>query len=156
MSGDVAVTALAAAAGVVLPKPPPALGSYVPHMIRGSYGVLSGQFPVVDGAVKHPGLLGAQVTLEQGREAARLAALNVLAQLEAVQADGHALLGLLRVDGYVASSVGFTDQPAVLEGASELLQRVLGDRGRHSRSAVGVTALPLDAAVQLVVSFAAA
>jgi enamine deaminase RidA (YjgF/YER057c/UK114 family) len=91
----------------------------------------------------------------QGREAARLAGLNVLAQLKHLLDDFDRLAGLVRMDGFVASAPDFTQHAAVLDGASDLFAAVLGERGAHTRSAVGVASLPLGMPVELVVSFAA-
>ena len=139
---------------VTLPTPPRPVGSYEPVMIRRGIGTVSGQFPMRDGRLASEGRLGADLTTDAGREAARLAALNVLAQISAAT-DGFARLdGLLRLEGYVASADGFHDQPDVLDAASACFLEVLGERGSHARAAVAVPLLPLNAPIELVVSFA--
>lgn len=149
-----AVRARAAAAGLELPEPPDPVGAYQAGVVHGGVGYLSGQFPLVEGRLRFAGRVGADVTLAEGREAARLAALNVLAQLVGLLGPTRRLATLLRVDGIVASAPGFLAQPAVLDGASELFRTVLGEAGRHARSAIAVERLPLDAAVELVVTCA--
>ena len=140
----------------MLPAPPDPVGAYRACVVHAGIGYLSGQFPLADGRLRFPGRVGAELTATEGREAARLAALNVLAQLARSLGDTGRLVTLLRVDGVVASAPGFLAQPAVLDGASELLRQVLGDAGEHARSAIAVERLPLDAAVELVVTFAVA
>ena len=100
------------------------------------------------------GRIGAELTPEQGRAAAELAALNVLAQIEKALPGWDTFGGLLRVEGFVASARGFTNQPEILDGASRLFTEVLGERGQHSRAAFSVDQLPLDAPIELVVMFA--
>lgn len=117
--------------------------------------MLSGQFPIRDGRLLYAGVVGSELTIEDGQAAARSAALNVLAQLKELLGSFARLGGLLRVDGAVASARGFTEQAAVLDGASDLFVQVLGERGAHARSALGVNCLPLNAPVELVVTFAA-
>jgi enamine deaminase RidA (YjgF/YER057c/UK114 family) len=144
-----------AAMGLTLPAPPAPVGSYRAGLIRGATGSLSGQFPIRDGKPAVTGMLGRDLTVAQGREAARLAGLNVLAQLKHLLDDFDRLAGLVRMDGFVASAPDFTQHAAVLDGASDLFAAVLGERGAHTRSAVGVASLPLGMPVELVVSFAA-
>ncbi|MGB8649325.1 MAG: RidA family protein [Mycobacteriales bacterium] len=134
--------------GLELPSVVPPLASYVPAVRTGDLVFTSGQLPMVEGAMAQTGLVGGPVTPEQARELARTCALNALAAV-------HALVGLdsvvrvVKVVGFVASAPGFTGQPAVVNGASELIGEVFGDAGRHARSAVGVAALPLDASVEV-------
>lgn len=143
-------------AGLALPSAPSPVGNYRRGIVRAGIGYLSGQFPLRDGRLLFAGLLGRDLTVVQGQAAARTAAMNVLAQIETVLGAFDRLGGLLRMDGYVASAPGFTDQAAVLDGASDLFAEVLGERGAHARSAIGVASLPLNAPVELVVTFAAA
>lgn len=137
-----------------LPEPPAPAGLYEPVVIRNGLGYVSGQFPLRGGTLIHPGVVGRDVTEEEARGAAELAALNVLAQVRRALGSLDRVATLLRVDGIVASAAGWTGQPRVLDGASEVFRRVLGERGRHARSAVGVPELPLNACVELVVTFA--
>ncbi len=134
--------------GITLPPVVPPLAAYVPAVRTGSLVFTSGQLPMVDGSLPRTGKVGAEVTPEDAASDARAAALNALAAV-------HALVGIdsvvrvVKVVGYVASAPGFTGQPAVVNGASELLGEVFGAEGAHARSAVGVTALPLDVPVEI-------
>jgi enamine deaminase RidA (YjgF/YER057c/UK114 family) len=144
--------------GHVLPQPPVPVGAYRAVVMRGALGVISGQFPWRDGKLAWCGRVGAELDEAQGCEAARQAALNALSQL-ACALDGlptgwTRFSGLLRLEGYVASADGFVAQPRVLDAASRLLVEVLGeDLGAHARAAFAPRRLPLDAAVELVLSF---
>jgi enamine deaminase RidA (YjgF/YER057c/UK114 family) len=144
-----------ASSGLTLPSSPPALGSYVPARRRGDLVWTSGQLPIVAGELLARGLVGADVDLDTAVRCARQAALNGIAAAVAAIASPDDLAGVLKVTGYVASAPGFTDQPAVLNGASDLLVDLFGDAGRHVRSAVGVAALPLGAPVEVEIVFIA-
>jgi enamine deaminase RidA (YjgF/YER057c/UK114 family) len=143
-----------AAMGLVLPAPPAPVGNYRAGLIRGTFGSLSGQLPIRDGKPAVTGVLGLDLTVEQSQAAARLAGLNVLAQLKHLLGTFDRLAGLIRMDGVVASVPEFDRHPAVLDGASDLFAAVLGERGVHTRSAIGATSLPLRMPVELVVTFA--
>jgi enamine deaminase RidA (YjgF/YER057c/UK114 family) len=136
--------------GLTLPPVAAPLAAYVPAVRSGSLVYTSGQLPIANGALTVAGKVGAQVTTEQAAEAARVCALNALAAI-------HDLVGLdtvariVKVVGFVASAPGFTDQPLVVNGASQLLGTVLGAAGVHARSAVGVAELPRDAPVEVEV-----
>ncbi len=143
-----------AAPGIRLPDPPPPAGDYQPVMIRGGLGFVSGQVPVRDGRLVFTGRVGVELTPEQGKAAAELAALHVLAQIDKALPSWDQFGGLLRVEGFVASASGFTSQPEILDGASRLFAEVLGELGQHSRAAFSVEQLPLNAPVELVVTFA--
>jgi len=135
---------------ITLPKPAKPVASYEGFVRSGNLVFVSGQIPVVDGKVAVAGKLGAGVTLEEGQKAARLCAINVLAQLN--EATGHDLTRVARVvkvTGFVAAAMDFTDVPKVINGASDLFAEVFGDRGKHARAAVGVAVLPLDSAVEV-------
>jgi enamine deaminase RidA (YjgF/YER057c/UK114 family) len=137
-----------------LPEPPAPVGAYERGMVHNGIGFLSGQFPLRDGKLVHTGRVGAELTETEGRHAAEIAALNAISGIRAVLGGDLAdLVSLLRVDGYVASADGFLRIPWVLDGASETFRRMLGDRGRHARTAFAVPRLPLDAPVELVVTF---
>ena len=131
-----------------LPELPPPRFAYVPGIVTGNLVFVSGQTPTVDGELVVSGRCGADVSVEQAQEGARLAALNCLAELEAVVGLAK-VRRLVKVTGYVASADGFVDQPAVVNGASEFLQRVLGEAGRHARAAIGVAWLPAGAPVEV-------
>ena len=134
--------------GLALPEVVPPLATYVPAVRTGDLVFTSGQLPMVDGVMAHTGLVGGPVTPEQAKELARVCALNALAAIDAL-VGLDTVVRVVKVVGFVASAAGFTGQPAVVNGASELLGDVFGDAGRHARSAVGVAALPLDAPVEV-------
>ena len=125
------------------------MAAYVPAVRTGTWCFTAGQLPVRDGAMLATGKLGAEVTEEQGYECARQCALNALAAIKAEIGDLSAIKRVVKVVVFVASTPDFTAQPKVANGASELLGEVFGDAGKHARSAVGVTALPLDVPVEV-------
>lgn len=137
--------------GIELPEPPAPRGNYTRGTIAGGLLFLSGQLPLRDGRVVYAGRVGAELTVDEGRSAAALAALNVLAQLKAVLGDLDRVRELVRVEGHVASVPGFFDQPQVLDAASDLFARALPGRSGHARTAFADPQLPLNAAVELVV-----
>ncbi|TNC71829.1 RidA family protein [Rubellimicrobium roseum] len=137
------------ALGLELPEPAAPLAAYVPFVRAGDLLHMSGQI-ARDGTGVIRGTLGQDLDAEAGARAARACGLHVLAQVKAAcEGDWGRLLRVVKLTGFVASAPGFFDQPKVVNGASELMVEVLGDRGRHARSAVGVTALPLGAAVEV-------
>ncbi|HEY9523596.1 MAG TPA: RidA family protein [Thermopolyspora sp.] len=135
--------------GLVLPEVSPPVAAYVPAVRSGDYVYTSGQLPMVHGELSVTGKVGAEVEPEQAKELARICALNALAAVKSVAGDLSRIVRIVKVVGFVASAPNFTGQPQVVNGASELLGDVLGDAGRHARSAVGVAALPLDAPVEV-------
>ncbi|RUO99343.1 RidA family protein [Hyphomicrobium sp.] len=135
--------------GIKLPEAPQPVANYVPFLISGELLFISGQIAKDDSGRVLTGVLGDGVTVEQGQEAARHCALNILAQAKAALGDLARITQVLRLTGFVASTQSFTDQPKVINGASDLLVSVLGDTGRHTRSAVGVASLPLNACVEI-------
>jgi enamine deaminase RidA (YjgF/YER057c/UK114 family) len=135
--------------GIELPAPPSALGAYTPFVLAGDLLLTSGVLPLVDGQLRCAGRVGAEVAVEEAAAAARLCALNLLAVVQAATGSLDAVRQMLRLDGYVRSAKEFTAQATVLNGASELLVAVLGERGRHTRTAVGTAELPLGAAVEV-------
>jgi enamine deaminase RidA (YjgF/YER057c/UK114 family) len=136
------VEARLAALGLKLPGAPSPAANYVPYTVAKGLIFIAGQAPVVDGQYQCVGRVGAEVTLEAAQAAARLCALNVLAQARAaVAGDWSRIRSCVRVCGYVSSAPGFFDQPKVLDGASDLIVQALGDAGKHARSALGVAAL---------------
>jgi enamine deaminase RidA (YjgF/YER057c/UK114 family) len=137
--------------GIELPAPPAPRGNYARGTIAGDLLFLSGQLPIRDGTILHPGRVGAELSLDEGRSAAALAALNVLAQIKAVLGDLDRIREIVRVEGHVASAPGFFDQPRVLDAASDFFARALPGRSGHARTAFGHPQLPLNAAVELVV-----
>jgi enamine deaminase RidA (YjgF/YER057c/UK114 family) len=135
--------------GVTLPAPAAPVAAYVPCVRTGDLVYVSGQVPLVDGKPSHLGRLGAEVGLEEGVAAARTCAVNVLAALKAELGALARVRRVVKVTVFVASEPGFTDQPKVANGASELLGEVFGEAGRHARAAVGVAALPLGVPVEV-------
>ncbi len=140
--------------GLSLPSPAAPAANYVPWRRAGSQILIAGQLPMEAGRVAVTGRLGHDVTLDEGQRAARLCALNILAQVKAA-CDGTLPDGLacLRLGAFVACTPAFTDHPKVVNGASDLIVAVLGDAGRHARFAVGVASLPLGAAVEIDATF---
>ncbi len=143
-----------AALGLALPPAAAPVANYVPVARAGNLLFVSGQLPVAAGKVDpaHQGKLGAAVSLEAGQAAARLAALNVLAQANAAVGD-LAKLRAVRVGGFVNAVPDFQQIPQVVNGSSDLFAAVLGENGKHARAAVGVAQLPLDAAVEIEAVF---
>jgi enamine deaminase RidA (YjgF/YER057c/UK114 family) len=135
--------------GLKLPDVPKPAGVYVPALRNGNLVYTSGQLPMVDGALPATGKVGAAVSAEQAKELAQRCALNALAAVKSVVGDLAKVRRVVKVVGFVASDPGFTAQPGVINGASELLGEVFGDAGVHARSAVGVAVLPLDAPVEV-------
>ena len=136
--------------GLTLPAQATPLGAYVPAVRTGSLVYTSGQLPLVDGALPVTGRVGAEVSEEQARDQAARCALNALAAIDAL-VGLSSVVRVVKVTGFVASGPGFTAQPAVVNGASDLLGAVFGEAGRHARSAVGVAELPLGAPVEVEV-----
>lgn len=135
--------------GHKLPDVPKPVAAYVPGLQVGNLVFTSGQIPLVAGEVKWRGKVGKDLSLEEGYEAARICALNCLAVVKSVIGDLDRISRIVKVVGFVNSAPGFTGQPKVVNGASELLGQVFGDKGQHARSAVGVSELPLDSAVEV-------
>ncbi len=135
--------------GIELPVPPKPVASYVPAVLAGDLLYLSGVLPFQDGQVVITGKLGQEVTVERGAEAARLALLNALAVIRHELGSLDRVQRIVRVVGHVASAAGFGQQPAVINGASDLLVQVFGEAGRHARVALGAAELPLHAAIEL-------
>lgn len=148
--GGVDAYARLAELGLTLPTVVPPLAAYLPAVQSGNYVYVSGQLPMVDGKLVRTGKVGAEVTAEEGADLARICALNALAAIESLVGLGR-LVKIVKVTGFVASAPGFTGQPAVVNGASNLFGDVLGEQGRHARSAVGVAELPLGAPVEVEV-----
>ncbi|HEY2724322.1 MAG TPA: RidA family protein [Pseudonocardiaceae bacterium] len=134
--------------GLTLPAVATPAGAYVPALRSGSLVFTAGQLPLTGGALEAVGKLGAEIDVEQGKRLARTCALNALAAVDAL-AGLDAVVRVVKVVGFVASAPGFTAQPAVVNGASELLGEVFGEAGVHARSAVGVAELPLGAPVEV-------
>jgi enamine deaminase RidA (YjgF/YER057c/UK114 family) len=134
--------------GIELPKPAAPVASYVPVVVAGGLAHVSGQLPFIDGGLV-TGRLGEDVDLDLGARAARACGLMILAQLDAALGSLDRVARVVKLGAFVNSAPGFTDQPKVANGASDLMVEVFGDAGRHARSAVGVPVLPLGAAVEV-------
>lgn len=143
-----------ASLNIVLPTPPAPVANYVPTVLSGTLLVVSGQVCTgADGKLIAKGKLGASVSLEQGAAAARGCAINLLAQAKAALGDLDRIVRVVRLGGFINSMPDFVDGPKVMNGASDLMVAVFGDKGRHARSTVGVAALPADAAVEVEAMF---
>lgn len=135
--------------GITLPKVAAPVGSYVPAILAGDLVLTSGQIPLADGKLVCTGKVGDDVTLERAQQAAEICTLNALAAAANVAGGIDHVARIVRVCVFVASSRAFTEQPKVANAASDLLARIFGDAGKHVRSAVGVSVLPLDVPVEL-------
>jgi enamine deaminase RidA (YjgF/YER057c/UK114 family) len=136
--------------GLELPVAAAPAANYVPFVRTGDQIFISGQIPMKDGAIHHQGQLGADTSVEDGQAAARLCALNLIAQMKAAcDGDLDRVARVVKLVGFVNSAAGFGDQPKVVNGASDLMVEVFGDKGRHARSAVGVAGLPFGVAVEV-------
>ncbi|MEV4755809.1 RidA family protein [Micromonospora sp. NPDC049559] len=136
--------------GLTLPEVVPPLASYVPAVQSGRHVYVSGQLPIVDGKLLATGKVGAGVSADQAKDLAEQCALNALAAVDALVGLEN-VVKIVKVTGFVASAEGFTGQPGVINGASDLFGAVFGEAGRHARSAVGVAELPRDAPVEVEV-----
>ena len=135
--------------GLQLPEPPKPLAAYIPAKQTGNLVFTAGQLPMLNGEIILKGLLGQDVEIEPAYNAAKICTLNALSAIKGVIGDLDKIKQVVRVVGYVASVPTFTQQPAVVNGASEFLLEVFGDKGKHARSAVGMAVLPLNAAVEI-------
>ncbi|MEM9278246.1 MAG: RidA family protein [Pseudomonadota bacterium] len=141
--------------GITIPEPPKPVASYVGFVKHGDMVFVSGQTPMVNGKVTHPGILGRDVSMEDAVAEAQICAINILAQMKAAcDGDLERIVKCIRLGGFVASTHDFTDHPKVVNGASDFMGKVLGERGEHSRAAVGVAALPLNSCVEVDAIFA--
>lgn len=136
--------------GITLPTPPAPVASYVPYVISGKQVFISGQVTMENGALKFVGIVGKDLSVEDGKAAARLCAINLLAQLKAAAGgDLDKVKRCVKLGAFVNAVPGFDKQPEVANGASDLIVEVLGDKGKHSRSAVGAGSLPRNVAVEV-------
>lgn len=139
-----------AALGHELPAASKAVASYVPYVVSGSLVFVSGQIPFLNGQAMHQGIVGKDLSQEQGREAAIACGLNILAQVnDAVGGEWDRVTRCVKLGGFVASTPDFVDHPKVINGASELIAAVMGEAGQHARFAVGAPCLPLNCAVEI-------
>jgi enamine deaminase RidA (YjgF/YER057c/UK114 family) len=139
--------------GIELPIPAAPIANYVGFVRTGRLLFVSGQLCLAGGELAAKGKLGAQVTIEEGQAAARACAINMLAQVKAALGDLDKVVRVVRLGGFINSAPDFADGPKVMNGASDLMVAVFGDKGRHARTTVGVAALPVDAAVEVEGTF---
>ena len=137
--------------GIHLPPPPEALGAYTPVHIVGDLLYTSGVLPTWDGELRGAGVVGRGLTIAEGGAAARLCALNILSLVQSRTGSLDSVRQMVQLVGFVRSASGFVQQAKVLNGASELLVEIFGERGRHTRTALGIHEMPLDSPVQLIV-----
>lgn len=147
------VEARLAALGVTLPEPAAPAANYVPFVMTGNQLFVSGQLPMGANGLEFVGKLGDTVSVDDGKAAARLCAINLLAQAKAATGDLEKVARLVKIVGFVNSTPDFTDQPQVINGASDFLVEAMGDKGRHARSAVSAGALPFGVAVEIEAIF---
>ena len=139
--------------GIDLPQAAAPAANYVPYVITGSQLFVSGQIPMGASGIEHQGKLGSDYSVEDGQAAAKLCAINILAQAKAALGDLDKIKRLVKLVAFVNSTPEFGDQPKVVNGASDFMVEALGDKGRHARSAVGVAALPFGVAVEIEAIF---
>ncbi len=135
--------------GLALPQPMAPIATYVPYVMTGNLVVISGQLPASGGQVAVSGKLGRWLSIDQGSRAARIAFLNVLAQLKAACGELDRVRRVVRLGGFIACDPEFSEHAKVMNGASDLAVAVFGEAGRHARTTIGVPSLPLDAAVEV-------
>ena len=141
--------------GITIPSPAAPLASYVGHVVHNGIVIVSGQLPMVDGKLAYTGILGQDVSVEEAAEAAKVCAINILAQVKiACGGDLDRIERCIRLGGFVASTPEFGDHPKVINGASDFIGEALGDKGAHARAAVGVAALPFNTCVEVEGMFA--
>lgn len=134
---------------IELPTPPKPAGAYIPVVISDQTVYVSGQIPIEDGKVAYKGKVPTEQSIEQAQAAARICAINALAQLKSELGNLDRISKIVKVSGFVNSSPDFTDQPKVINAASNLLYEIFGEKGQHSRIAVGVASLPLGSTVEI-------
>ena len=134
---------------ISLPTPPKPAGSYIPVVRTGNLVFVSGQIPVKDGKVEFQGKVPTNVPIEVAQQAAKLCIINVLAQLKSEIGTLDKISRIVRVSGFVNSAQDFVEQPKIINAASDLLFEIFGEKGKHSRIAVGVASLPLNATVEI-------
>lgn len=134
---------------IILPTPPKPAGSYVPVVITGKLAFVSGQIPIKDGKVAFLGKVSNDISIEEAQKAAKLCIINALAQLKNELGSLDRVSKIVRVSGFVNSAPEFTEQPKVINAASDLLYEIFGNKGQHSRIAIGVPSLPLNSCVEI-------
>jgi len=134
---------------IILPTPPKPSGSYIPVAVSGNLAFVSGQIPMQDGRVVFTGKVPTEKSIEEAQKAAKLCAINILAQLKANLGSLDKITRIIRVSGFVNSTPDFTEQPKIINSASDLFFEIFGENGRHARVAVGVASLPLNSTVEI-------
>jgi enamine deaminase RidA (YjgF/YER057c/UK114 family) len=135
--------------GIALPIPPKPAGSYIPVVTSGNLAFVSGQIPVQDGKVVFTGKIPSEKSLEEAQKAARLCAINILAQLKSSLGDLDRITRIVSLAGFVNATPEFADHPKVINAASDLFFEIFGENGKHSRVAVGTSSLPLNSSVEI-------
>ncbi|MHA1723188.1 MAG: RidA family protein [Candidatus Baldrarchaeia archaeon] len=135
--------------GLSLPKPPKPVAAYIPAVKTGNVIFISGQIPVVEGKVRYKGKVGQDISVEEGYEAAKICALNALSIIKDIVGSLDKVKRIVRIVGYVNCTEDFEEPHKVVNGASEFLVKIFGEKGRHARLALGSNALPLGAAIEL-------
>lgn len=136
--------------GIKLPEPSPPVGSYVPCVIADSLLFVSGQLPMHQGKMMFAGKVGSELFVQEAQMAARQCALNILAQArQALNGDLDRIVGVVKLGGFVNCKPDFTEHPQIINGASDLMVEIFGDKGKHARFAVGVSCLPMNASVEI-------
>jgi enamine deaminase RidA (YjgF/YER057c/UK114 family) len=149
---DMETEAMLVESQLKLPEPPPPRGNYKAAVQHDSLLFVSGQFPLINGQLAYRGKLGRDLDVAEGYQAARLCAMNALAHIQKILISLDSIIGITRLEGYLQTIVGFQEHAKVLDGASDLFNQVLGERGTHTRAAFGVSSLPLDAPIEIVVT----
>lgn len=141
---------------ITLPIPPKPAGSYIPVVISGNLAFVSGQIPMQDGKVLYTGKVPSERSIEEAQSAAKMCAINLLAQLKSNLGSLDKITKIVRVSGFVNCTPEFSEQPKIINAASDLLFEIFGEKGKHSRIAVGVSSLPLNSTVEIdmIVEFA--
>ena len=135
--------------GIIIPNAPKPAGSYIPVVLSGKLAFVSGQIPIKDGQVVYQGKVGDAQSIDDAQEAAKLCVINGLAQIEAYCGTLDNLEKIIKISGFVNSIKDFTEHPKVINAASDLLMKIFDEKGRHSRIAIGVSSLPLNATVEI-------
>ena len=135
--------------GISIPNAPKPAGSYVPVVLTGKLAFVSGQIPIKDGQVVYQGKVGDTQSIDDAQEAAKLCVINGLAQIEAYCGTLDNLEKIIKISGFVNSTKDFTEHPKVINAASDLLMKIFDEKGRHSRIAIGVSSLPLNATIEI-------
>ena len=135
--------------GIIIPNAPKPAGSYIPVVLSGKLAFVSGQIPIKDGQVVYQGKVGDTQSIDDAQEAAKLCVINGLAQIEAYCGTLDNLEKIIKISGFVNSTKDFTEHPKVINAASDLLMKIFDEKGRHSRIAIGVSSLPLNATVEI-------